>query len=169
MVANVNVDNENNAKTGNIILTKSRLSKKVVGKNNNNIVVTQNIKNIDMVNSKQKAEINRKNERSRSKIVPIIQTRKMKQRSKEQSELQKEIKFLSKIDNLSSSEIKAGNEIDHDGVEISINGSDIEDFPEEQQQQTSSCQTEVAETTESTQDANENPKDSNENMSMTEP
>ena len=93
----------------------------------------------------------------------------MKQRSKEQSELQKEIKFLSKIDNLSSSEIEAGNEIDHDGVEISINGSDIKDFPEEQQQQTLSCQTEVAETTESTQDANENPEDSNENVSMTEP
>lgn len=82
-VANVNVDNGNNAKTGKIILTKSKLSKKVIGKNNKNVVVTKNIKNIDMVNSKRKAEINKKKERSRSKIVPIIQTRKIKQQSKE--------------------------------------------------------------------------------------
>ena len=75
-VANVNVDNGNNAKTGKIILTKSRLSKKVIGKNNNNIVVTKNIKNIDMVNSKQKAEINKKKKDLDLRLYPLFKIEK---------------------------------------------------------------------------------------------
>ena len=38
---------------------------------------------------------------------------------------------FNKIDALTVSEIVGGGEIENDGIELSINGSDLEDFPDE--------------------------------------
>ena len=76
------------------------------------------------------------------KFNPIIQTRgmkklandvKRKRKNKEiELDLQNEIQKLNEIDNLTSSEIADGDKAFEDnGVELSINGSDLEDdFPE---------------------------------------
>ena len=65
-----------------------------------------------------------------NKIIPIIQPRAMKAKSVTMSK--QEFDELNKLDSLSSVEMADGDEdnIDHDGVELSVNGSDIEDFPE---------------------------------------
>ena len=83
------------------------------------------------------------------KVVPIIQTRGMKAKAAKINNnivemprkvvvTQKEVNQLDSIDKLTSNEIVDGDpivedEVCHDGVELSINGSDIdEDFPEDQ-------------------------------------
>ena len=71
-----------------------------------------------------------------NKVIPIIETRCMKvKRALEQLNLdaEKELKDLNNIDTLSSFEIAAGDKIDdereihHDGVDLSIDGSDFEE------------------------------------------
>ena len=71
----------------------------------------------------------------KKKVTPIIQTRKMKAKS-DAMQLQKELEKLNKIDVLSSAELDAGervlendSDVDHDGVELSIQGSDLSENP----------------------------------------
>ena len=72
-----------------------------------------------------------------SRLVPIIETHGMKaKRAVEEDELSK----LNQIDGLTSNEILGGNEVlnegdddevNHDGVELSVNGSDVDEFPDD--------------------------------------
>ena len=67
--------------------------------------------------------------------MPIIQTRGMKVRKEcEKFNKQKELEMVNEIDKLTSLEISGGNitddEVMHDGVDLSIHGSDLEDFPD---------------------------------------
>ena len=128
------------------LLTTSKLEKgKCVGKakgkgNNNNAVPVGLIedKNHSNRNGKQN-----KLSKTITKIVPIIQTRGMKAKEKicslTNKEKESELKKLNQIDQLLPHEIAGGDvssdeegEICNDGVELSINGSELdEEFPEE--------------------------------------
>ena len=81
----------------------------------------------------------KKVERNVTKVIPIIQTHGMKAKNaKNALDTQKEILNLNRIDHLSSVEFVDGENalnddtvVDHDGVELSIDGSDLdEQFPE---------------------------------------
>ena len=105
---------------------------------------------------------NKKFDRSRSKVIPIIQTRKMKEREKVMiekkrnsqfqreidSQNQDELNMLNQIDTLTNNEIVGGEtvwqkdeqrnippseyeEADNDGVELSIQGLDIDDMEDD--------------------------------------
>ena len=124
---------------------KNAVKKKLKGKNNNAVPEqskTQQNKTGKIVkNGKSKNSIG-----SKANFVPIIQTRRMKNNSIKSKILNdtEEREFLNKIDTLSSAEVATGNltdnedqtmdetDISHDGVELSIQGSDIDEdnFPD---------------------------------------
>ena len=73
------------------------------------------------------------------KVIPIIQTRGMKAKIADRADQinkQQELEYFNGIDTMTSVEIVGGentdnlSNIDHDGVELSVQGSDIEDFPD---------------------------------------
>ena len=101
------------------------------------------------VKAAKNTNLNRSRPSTSSKVIPIIQTRRMKlhvaeSAAKDNSDLaefntQKELQELNRIDKLSSFEISGGDrvfdedspdEAEADGVELSVNGSDDE-FQEE--------------------------------------
>ena len=73
------------------------------------------------------------------KVIPIIQTRGMKQKAQNSIEYQvKESEYLNNIDKQTFTEFVDGEnaaeldpaEVSHDDVELSVNGSDLDDFPD---------------------------------------
>ena len=100
-------------------------------------------------NSNRNFERNNKNFEGRSrsiavksKVIPIIQTRGMKAKQGEKGKniTQKEINKLLAIDDLNPAELFAGEEICNDGVEITVPGSDLDDFPDDFDNDNDSCQ-----------------------------
>ena len=71
-------------------------------------------------------------------ITPIIQTRGMKAKKVANNQVnQDEINYFNNLDLLTHDEFIAGKvseETEHDGVLLSIHGSDLEDFPDEENQ-----------------------------------
>ena len=102
---------------------------------NNNATILPSCKTRSIVNKMNKvAKIVKK------KVTPIIQTRGMKAKAKiagskniklNATDLARETVKFNQIDSFTADEFQAGdNEISHDGVELSVNGSDLEDFPD---------------------------------------
>ena len=125
--------------TKNVVKLVSKiLPKKRNLKGNNNNAVPSNCQDRSSLG---------KNDKYTGKVNPIIQTRGMKAkalltnknnenelvRQQESVNLSEELDKLNSIDELSSCEIADGglNEVDHDGVELSVNGSDDEFTAEE--------------------------------------
>ena len=102
--------------------------------NNNNAVPVTSTQRSKIFDRSKSSKTNFKNNRDVKKITPIIETRGMKARKVLASS---EFQELNKIDSLTNREILDGDsaldpeEICHDGVEISINGSDVDEFLEE--------------------------------------
>ena len=123
---------KNNPKEGN-----SKLGSR---KDNGVVKVTKKFMKIG-----EKATSCSRSERGQSKRLfeLIIQTRSMKVKNtgnksvRLNDNLTKEITELSKIDELSSTEIADGDrafesneEVDHDGIELAVSGSDVDEFPD---------------------------------------
>ena len=140
----------NSASKGKKKLVKGT-GKNVKQVNNNNAVSRLNLPEIAEVPLQTKQPRSKKLSIA-TKLVPIIQTRRMKQKAKDnveqttqnvdqtfqivEDDLQAEINRFNSIDTLSSKEISDGDKtandvVDHDGVELSVNGSDDEFAAEE--------------------------------------
>ena len=149
-----NAQQNNSRTTGNskLVIAKYKKSQKANericnAKNNNAIPIlgktkTNGMRLTDAQNSaKDEVNVNNKEGANKTlsvgtKVVPIIKTRGMKRKEKDQINKQNERQILNEIDTMKPFEIAGGdtdNEIDHDGIELSVNGSDIEDFPEDSQ------------------------------------
>ena len=143
--------NENSSKSNNLLKNSCKM-KRLTGKNNNativatkanenlssNVIGKPKLLKLKSAKSKPRSTSTRS---KRKQITPIIQTRGMKakaQKGKNNDQIVKEnvltcvdIAHFDKIDTLTSREIADGkDEVYHDGIELSIQGSDIdEDFP----------------------------------------
>ena len=119
---------------------------KPVAKNNNATIIdkqpTKQQKKFDEKSKGRSSQISKMTEtKVKEKIIPIIQTRRMKAKiAQKQDDLdlindrEKELHEFNQIDVLSRDEILAGEsdtDVEHDGVELSIIGSDLDDFPDD--------------------------------------
>ena len=119
----------------NAILSKGT-TKQTVTKTKSNLLKNKNSNRSR--HAKQKTNVKHVDHVSRvTKVIPIIQTRGMKAKATLVS--QDEVDNFNKIDNLTSVEFLDGQKIleegemvdhDHDGVELSVGGSDLEEFPD---------------------------------------
>ena len=111
---------------------RSKLKSKRLEKedNNNNAVPFIDSKQNNLKNCSRSRPLNRKRKVSQIKLVPIIQTRGMKQKLKQVQDFDEQLKNLNAIDKHTSDEILGGEDVEHDGIELSIHGSD-EEFTED--------------------------------------
>ena len=130
---NQNIQSQpNSGKTTKTVVAKNQTANR--GKNNNATITASKTGKIN------KSRQNNATTRSKAKkVMPIIQTRRMKlisknkqqQMTNNQNNLEKELKSLNEIDRLLPRVILDGDEeseVFNNGVELSIQGSDIEEF-----------------------------------------
>ena len=123
----------------------NRKGKQVKNLPKRNLIREKNSLNNNAIPTKN-TEVVKENEKIKKKAVtPIIQTRGMKNRSRSklmlpqvQTDFEEEMQRLNAIDKLNPVEIADGNlseevsddMVNHDGVVLSVQGSDIEEFPD---------------------------------------
>ena len=143
-----NGDNNSKGKNFNLKFTSKDLKEqrqKVVGSsrtikrgNNNNTIPSSKIESVkNKMLQKEHDVAKTKTAKTKTKVTSIIQTRGMKTKAARltREQIESELKKLSQIDSLTSCELADGeqglndedSDVNHDGVELSVNGSDFED------------------------------------------
>ena len=117
-------------------LLKRKVIPKAKGKKdgNNNAIpeCSGKLSKFAKINGGTDLDLDRRNVLNVNNVVPITRTRAMK--AKETIRDKSEIETLNDIDRLTNKEFISGNQIEeicHDGVELPINGSDLDDFEED--------------------------------------